>query len=184
MDKQPFPLELASERLILRQHDPSLADIMFRCVDEERERLRVFLPWVDGTRTAEDTRAYIQKTRDGHADGTQVGYGLFDPRTGEYMGNAGMHAIQWEHRCIELGYWILGRFEGKGHMSEAVRLLERACFDLGFHRVEIRCSSANARSAAIPRRLGYTLDGTLRENAIEHGQYRDTLVFGKLSPTQ
>lgn len=184
MDKKPFPTELASERLVLRRHELELAQTMFRYVEEDRERLRAFLPWVDSTRSVDDTLAYIRRTHEGHADGSLADYGLFDARTGDYMGNVGMHAIQWDHGCIELGYWILGRYEGKGFMSEAVRLLEQACFDMGFHRIEIRCNSNNARSASVPRRLGYTLDGTLRENAIEHGQYRDTLIFGKLNPAQ
>ena len=85
-------------------------------------------------------------------------------------------------RC-ELGYWILGDFEGQGYMSEAVRVLEAACFAVGFHRIGIRCSSKNARSAGVPRRSGYTLDGTLRQHALERGERRDTLVFSKLAAT-
>ena len=29
------------------------------------------------------------------------------------MGNLGVHTIAWESRCCELGYWILGDFEGQ-----------------------------------------------------------------------
>lgn len=181
MNKQPFPLELASDRVVLRRHDPALADLMFRSVDSERERLRRFLLWVDNTRTVEDIHAYIRHTLEGREKGTVADYALFDARTQTYMGNVGMHAIQWEHACIELGYWILSAFEGKGFMSEAVRLLERACFDMGFHRVEIRCNALNTRSAAVARRMGYELEGTLRENSIEYGEYRDTLIFAKLA---
>ena len=183
MDKKAFPERIESERLALRKHDLALAKTMFRYVDTDRDRLRVFLPWVDPTKTVEDIRGYIQRTQDGRKDGTLIDYGMFDPVSRVYLGNAGVHAIQWNHECCELGYWILGQFEGKGYVSEAVRLLERTCFDLDFHRVEIRCSSHNERSAAIPRRLGYTLDGVLRENAIEFDHYRDTLVFGKLNPS-
>jgi len=96
------------------------------------------------------------------------------------MGNAGVHSISWEnHRC-ELGYWILGSFEGQGYMAEAVATIEATCFKRGFNRIEIRCSSLNERSASVPKRLGYKLDGVLREEKVEAGRYRDTLVFAKI----
>lgn len=182
MDKRPFPDQIEAERLVLRKHEISFAEAMFGRIDQERERLRVFLPWVDASKTVDDTISYIKRSREEHDSGTGAAFGMYDRASGVYMGNIGVHAVQWDHACCELGYWILEAFEGKGYVSEAVRVLERACFELGFHRVEIRCSSLNERSASVPRRLGYSLDGNLRENSIEHGRYRDTLVFGKLNP--
>ena len=37
---------------------------MFRYVDEDRDRLRIFLPWVDGTRSVEDEYGYLRMTRE------------------------------------------------------------------------------------------------------------------------
>jgi len=182
MDKRPFPDQIEAERVVLRKHELSFAETMFACIDQDRERLRVFLPWVDASKTLDDTLTYIKKSREEHDSGAGAAFGMYDRVTGVYMGNIGVHAILWDQECCELGYWVLRDYEGKGYVTEAVEALERACFSLGFHRVEIRCSSLNERSAAIPRRLGYHLDGTLRENSIEHGRYRDTLVFGKLTP--
>jgi hypothetical protein len=65
-------------------------------------------------------------------------------------------------------------------MSEAVSALEKACFDLGFHRVEIRCSSKNVRSASVPEKCGYILEGKLKEDVFEMGDKRSTLIYGKL----
>lgn len=182
MDKQAFPECISSDRVVLKKHAPALAETMFRHVDMDRERLRLYLPWVDATKTAEDEVKYIRMTHEGWADGTLFDFGMFERASGKYMGNIGLHAIRWEHACCELGYWILAEFEGKGYVSESVSLQEKTCFGIGFHRLEIRCNSRNERSAAVPRRLGYALDGTLRENVVEHGEYRDTLVFGKLNP--
>lgn len=153
---------------------------MFLCVDQDRERLRKFLPWVDGTRTLEDEKAYIQMTLEKWESGQLFDYSIYLKADGAYLGNVGIHSIFWEHDRCEIGYWILGRFEGQGYMSEAVRALEATCFETGFHRVEIRCSSKNVRSASIPERLGYRHEGTLREDSLEKGVRRDTLVFAKL----
>ncbi len=180
MKRTKFPELIVSPRLELRKHAQDLAGTMFRYVDKDRDRLRVFLPWVDATKSVEDEADYIKLTHASWEKGTFFDYGLFERVTGTYMGNIGVHNIAWAHDRCELGYWILGEFEGKGFISEAVEALEKVCFGLGFHRLEIRCSSGNLRSAAVPRRLGYSLDGTLKEDTIEQGSYRDTMVFGKL----
>ena len=50
------------------------------------------------------------------------------------------------------------------------------------HRVEIRVATGNARSRAIPERLGFLREGTLRE-AERHGErFLDLDVFALLEP--
>lgn len=107
-------------------------------------------------------------------------YGIFRKSDNLYMGNVGVHSIQWKTEVCELGYWILGDFEGQGYVSEAVRAIEQACFANGFERVEIRCSSVNFRSASVPMRLGFLLEGTLRSNQKDNGIRRNTLLFARL----
>jgi RimJ/RimL family protein N-acetyltransferase len=180
--KRTLPSEcLRSERITLRRHELELAETMFGYVDADRARLREFLPWVDGTRTLQDERDYIRMSREKWDEHQLFDYGLFRNEDGLYLGNAGVHTISWEHRRCEIGYWILGRFEGQGYMSEAVGALEREVFGLGFHRIEIHCSSRNQRSAAVPRRCKYRLEGTLRHDRIELGAFTDTYVFAKLA---
>lgn len=68
------------------------------------------------------------------------------------MGNLGVHTISWENDRREIGYWILGQFEGQGYMTEAVDAVTAELFRHGFNRVEIRCSSLNSKSAGVPER--------------------------------
>ncbi len=180
MERKTFPELIVSPRLELRKHSLELAETMYRYVDQDRARLRIFLPWADAVNSVEVEANYIRMTHANWEKGTLFDYGIFEKATGTYMGNVGVHNIAWAHDRCEFGYWILGKFEGKGFTSEAVEALEKVCFGLDFHRLEIRCSSHNPKSAAIPRKLGYALDGTLKEDTIEQGAYRDTLVFGKL----
>jgi RimJ/RimL family protein N-acetyltransferase len=181
MDKKAPPERIEGARVILKQHALAEAARMFEYVDRDRQRLRQFLPWVDAVESVEDERAYIESTIAKWASFDYFDFGIFRIGDGVYLGNAGVHSIAWGDDRCELGYWILGEFEGQGFISEAVTLLEKACFAIGFHRVEIRCSSRNQRSANVPKRCGYQLDGLLRQDAVENGGYRDTLVFSKLS---
>jgi ribosomal-protein-serine acetyltransferase len=52
-------------RLLEERH----ADELYGLVDVNREHLRPWLPWVDGTRSAEDTRAFIRTSLEGFAAG-------------------------------------------------------------------------------------------------------------------
>ncbi len=52
---------------------------------------------------------------------------------------------------------------GKGYASELAAALTKVAFEVvGVDRVEIRCDPHNVRSAAVPRKLGYGLEATLR----------------------
>jgi len=49
------------------------------------------------------------------------------------------------------------------------------------NRVEIHCATGNTKSCAIPRRLGFHLDGTMREGQLLNGRAVDIHVFGLLA---
>ena len=91
-----------------------------------------------------------------------------------------MHRIVWSVPSFEIGYWIRTRSEGAGSITEATALLAAFAFDsLHAQRVRIRCDAANKRSAAVPQRLGFTHEATLRNEARRgDGSLRDTFEFG------
>ena len=49
MEKKHFPKIILTERLEIKQHELDHAETVFRYVDQDRQRLRQFLPWVDKT---------------------------------------------------------------------------------------------------------------------------------------
>jgi RimJ/RimL family protein N-acetyltransferase len=180
MQKLNLSPKLEGSKVILKKHEEAIAATMFSYVDKDRDRLGKFMPWVPFTKTVEDEINYIKHTHKCWDEGTLFDYGIFRKSDGLYMGNIGLHTIKWEFDRCEVGYWILGEFEGQGFMSDALRVLEAHVFELGFHRVEVRCSSINQKSANVPIACGYLFDGVLKENCIEQSKYRDTFVFSKL----
>lgn len=180
MSPQTLHEQISTERLILRRHQLDLATPMFQAVDRDRERLGRFLPWVKWTKGIHDEREYIEMALRQWKENTMFDYGFFVKETGKYLGNLGVHTINWEHNSCELGYWIIGEAEGQGYVSESILALEKHLFDIGFFRIEIRCNGANKRSGAVAERCGYVLEGRLRKHLIENGQRRDTLIYAKL----
>jgi ribosomal-protein-serine acetyltransferase len=162
-------------RLLEEHHAPAL----FAAVDRERNHLRPWLPWVDATRTVDDSLAFIKSSLEQFA--THYGFAAGIWCGGVLAGTIGMHRIDWMNRRVELGYWLAREFEGRGIMTDACRAVTTHCFqDLGLHRVEIRCAVENVKSAAVPRRLGFQLEATLREANLLGGVYHDLHIFAML----
>lgn len=180
MEKKKLSDKLDGQRIYLKKHEEGLAQTMYEYIEKDRERLARFLPWAEFIKEPEDELNYIKMTHEKWEDGTLFDYGIFLKENDLYIGNVGVHSILWAHDCAEIGYWILGDFEGKGYMSEAVSILDQHLFQEGFHRVQIRCSDLNERSEGVPLRCGYTFEGVGREDRIEKGEYRNTKTFSKL----
>lgn len=163
------------EDVFLRLHEERNADELFRLVEENRAHLRPWLPWVDATTSPEDTRRFIREMLLGLANGKLYGFDIL--YQGELVGAIGLR-VEGDAKEAEVGYWLSHKAQGRGIVSRATRALVRFSFiDLGLNRAVIKCAKENARSRAIPERLGFTLEATLREREMG-GQ--DQIVYSLL----
>jgi RimJ/RimL family protein N-acetyltransferase len=105
-------------------------------------------------------------------------YGIFDSDEIVVLGGTGLHKRIGEG-AREIGYWIHQHHVGRGYATEAAAALTRVAFEVDLvRRVEIRCDPTNDRSIAVPRKLGFTHEGTLRKNSITpDGELRDTMIW-------
>ena len=68
-------------------------------------------------------------------------------------------------------------------MSEALGAVLRFCFDrLGAHRIEADVTEGNVASAALLKKLGFTLEGVWRERVFWRGRFQSMWQFGILAP--
>ena len=88
---------------------------------------------------------------------------MIEARDGRFLGACGLRPLDWGLRQFEIGYWLRASAQGRGCMTEAVRLVSGLALSvLGASRIQIRAAAANARSRAVALRAGYRLEGTLR----------------------
>jgi ribosomal-protein-serine acetyltransferase len=93
-----------------------------------------------------------------------------------------MHAIDWANRKTSLGYWLAEPHQGRGIVTRGCAALLPYLFDeLGLNCVEIGCAVGNARSAAIPERLGFTREGVLRQREWLYDHFVDHVVYSLLA---
>ena len=153
------------------------AEIVFRAVDENRDRLRPFMPWERTTRSASDTLEFIERSLASPND--LEGNGIWVADT--FAGSVGL-SIDPLMNTGEIGYWVARQFEGRGLVSRACRvLIEHGFHEMHLHRIEIHAAADNRRSLAVAERLGFTREATLRDGfRRSDGTYVDQVVFGLL----
>jgi RimJ/RimL family protein N-acetyltransferase len=61
--------------------------------------------------------------------------------------------------------------------TEAMFLMMRHAFDLGYRRYEWKCDALNAASRAAAERLGFTFEGVFRQALVYKGRNRDTAWY-------
>ncbi|MBK1656920.1 GNAT family N-acetyltransferase [Paracraurococcus ruber] len=84
--------------------------------------------------------------------------------------------------AIELGnVWFPPGLARTRAATEAMFLLLRQAFDLGYLRVGWKCNALNLASRRAAERLGFRLEGILRAHMIIRGHRRDTAYFGLLA---
>jgi ribosomal-protein-serine acetyltransferase len=170
----------AGRRLELRPLRLQDARALFQLVEANRDRLRRWLPWVDATRDSEAIRTFIRQARSRERLGVGLTFALW--WKDQLVGVAGFNGIDQSNQSAVIGYWLAAEAEGHGLMTAAVSALLRHGFRrLGLHRIEIRAGVFNRRSRAIPARLGFRHEGTLRQAERLGDRYVDHAVYGLLA---
>jgi ribosomal-protein-alanine N-acetyltransferase len=82
--------------------------------------------------------------------------------------------VRGNFQSAYLGYYVGGQYAGRGHMTEALRLMLRHAFlRLKLHRVEANIQPGNAASIALVRRAGFVREGYSRRYLKICGRWRD-----------
>ena len=177
-----FPEEFSTERLVIRMPRPGDGRAVYEAVTASINELKPWMPFAQKEQSEQDVELNIRTSYISFLKREDLRLLVFLKETGEFVASSGLHRIDWSIPKFEIGYWIDSRFGGKGYMTEAVKgIAEFAFHELNARRVEIRCDKRNIKSRAIPERLGFTLEGILKNEAlsVETKELRDTCIYAK-----
>ncbi|WP_411348186.1 GNAT family N-acetyltransferase [Paenibacillus sp. WLX2291] len=170
---------ILDEEIELRPLEPAHARHIYQLIDQSRSHLRQWLPWVDANTSVEDSENFVRASLTQALENGGFNAGIW--YKDQLAGIIGFHEINWNHRSVGIGYWLGESFQGNGLITSALRaMLDYAMLELNLHRVEIRCATANKRSRAVPERLGFILEGIIREAELLPSGYVDHAVYGML----
>jgi ribosomal-protein-serine acetyltransferase len=148
-------------------------------IDANRAYLARWLPWAE-KQTLDDTSSFVRKAREQLAGNDGFQAAVIDGES--IVGVIGYHAVDWRNRSTSIGYWLAESHQGRGTMTAAVRaLVDHALSAWRLNRVEIRAAVENRRSRAIPERLGFHREGTMRQSERVGGRFLDCVVYSMLA---
>ena len=172
-----------TQRLVVRCWEPRDAPLFNAAVVASWDHLSPWMPWARGDRPSVDsTVAGLRRWRAEFDRDEDYVYGILSRDETTILGSTGLHTRRGEG-AREIGYWIHVDHVGHGYATEASAALTKVAFDVDrVNRVEICCVPNNARSAAVPRKLGFTHEATLRQRLAEgDGTYRDAMIWTLLA---
>jgi len=172
---------IETKRLVVRCYDPSDAPLLAESVTESLEHLRPWMPWVYNEPEPIEEKVQRLKLFRGNFDlGQNFTYGIFNPEGTKLIGGTGLHTRLGGNE-LEIGYWIHKDYINQGLVTESTAALVKVAFEMiHIHRLEIHCDPENFASAAIPRKLGFTHEGTLRAKTRFLDGWSDSMIWGLL----
>lgn len=108
-------------------------------------------------------------------------YAIIEKSSGKAVGVASYLRIDPASASIEVGYITFSPIiQQRPIATEAMYLMMRHAFELGYRRYEWKCNSLNLPSINAAMRLGMTFEGLFRQAAMPKGHNRDTAWFAIL----
>lgn len=178
-----FPHQFETERLLLRMPMPGDGKAIYEAISASIKELKPWMGFAQNGQTEEETEINTRESHVRFLKREKLRMLVYLKETNQFVGSSGLHNIDWDVRKFEIGYWGDTRFSGNGYMTEAVAGLTEFTFnELQANRVQIQCDTRNSKSRAIPERLGFKLEGIIRNEdlSVDGKVLRDTCMYAKI----
>jgi RimJ/RimL family protein N-acetyltransferase len=111
-----------------------------------------------------------------------VRFSVVELATGELAGEAVMSGIDLHNRHAEIGLVLRPACRGRHLGTDVVRVLCHYGFTIrGLHRIQITTLADNHAMITAAVRVGFVLEGTMRETAWLDGAFADGVTLSQLS---
>jgi RimJ/RimL family protein N-acetyltransferase len=160
---------MRTPRLSLRRWVEADAPALSAAVLANLDHLRPWMPWIATEPLGPTERvALIDQWRTDWEGGGDLVVGIL--MAGVVVGGSGLHRRRGPG-VLEIGYWVHVDHLNKGIATEVTATLTTAAFTVpDIERVEIHHDKANAASAGVPRRLGFTLADETQDAVTSPGE--------------
>lgn len=177
---QPMQINSTVEGVTLREATIKDARIIYQAIDSHREYLKTWLPFVVHLQSVADEEAFLTSSLSIPYNDRNIVFMIEYNNT--FCGLIGFVSTDRSNHKTEIGYWLLPGFQGKGIMTQCVNHLCQWTFEnRQMNRIQIRCGLLNHPSDAIPKRLGFKLEGVERDGELlSSGCYTDLNIYSLL----
>ena len=105
-------------------------------------------------------------------------FAFVDVRRAQAVGAGAFMRIDVANGVMEVGHLAFSPLMQRTPVAtEAMYLMMKHAFELGYRRYEWKCDALNAASRRAAERLGFTFEGTFRQAIVYKGRSRDTAWY-------
>jgi [ribosomal protein S5]-alanine N-acetyltransferase len=167
--------ELETDRLHLRPFRPRDAEDVFTYASIPE--VTRFLPW-DTHRSLSDSEGFLNYVVKQYKAGLPAPWAVVLKETGNVIGTIDFVAWFPEHRRAELGFVLSKKYWGQGLVPEAARRVIAYGFDhLDLVKIKAPAMTENVQSRKVLEKLGFELEGVLKQEYIIKGKSRDMAMY-------
>ena len=173
---------IETERLLIRRFSKKDTGALNDAIRVSLPDLNEWLPWARTNYQSGDASAFIRDSVQAWKEERAWDYTIRhqdDPD--RHLGNISMWTVSNLGKISEIGYWVRSDETSKGICTEAAdAILGQAFGNLGFHKVIMRIAVGNNASTRVAEKLGFTKEGTLREELLIRGNWVDHTLWSLL----
>ncbi|WP_312092404.1 GNAT family N-acetyltransferase [Niallia sp.] len=175
-----LPETMETDRLIIRPCMPGDGKDVFESIQRSKAAFKPWMTFANQEQSLEEVEAGVRESYAKYILREDIRLHIYLKDTNEFIGSTGLHSIDWKVRVFEIGYWCDSAHTGKGYITESTKaLIKLAMETLQANRIEIRVDSTNTKSRAIPEKLGFALDGILKNESLsaDTQELRDICLY-------
>lgn len=167
---------VVDEQIHLELIDTHHAQALFEIASENRSHLSQWLSWLDFMQSVDFMHTFVKNTKQRIDAKQEFSYVILFNNI--VVGRVGVYKIDHINKIGEIGYWISEEYQGYGITTKSCAALIKFCYkDISLNRIEIKCATKNFKSMGVPERLGFTLEGILRQAELLNGEFVDLNLY-------
>ncbi len=156
---------------------PIYAESMFELINSEKDYLSEWMSWPNKIETVSDCKDSAKRMLRDYAD--EKGLPCYILYQGKLVGTVSFNTINYDLKRVEIGYWISSFYQGKGIITRACeKLIQIAFTDYKMTKVQISVAENNQKSRAVCERLGFELEGIIKNSENVNGRIINHAVYG------
>ena len=127
--------------------------------------------------TAEHAAAFVRRQNP-----LKPSWMALDAVSGRVSGWVGLFLSEGDPATAEIGYWVAPWAQGRGAATETAGAVVRYAFaGLGLHRLALQHAAPHQVSCSVARRLGFPVEGVLRDAWFTGGERQDVELHSRLA---
>ena len=157
------------------------ASELFALVDDNRQYLRKWLPWLDSNVSVIDELDFIEISRKDRLQGSSGVWLIKENNI--LIGSISINWIDWDNKSCGLGYWLSEDKTGNGIVTRCCHsMIENLIFNNKIHRFVIEVAINNYSSRKVAESLGMRLEGIIKDRELLYGEYVDAALYAITAP--